>query len=196
MTTERLVPEFIESGKDSMNPGTLYVSIEYGTCGHLCACGCGNEVITPLSPAQWAFTYDGKNASLRPSIGNWSLPCKSHYIVDRGNIRWARTFSDLEIARNRERDRAVLERGDDDHRYGVGWPESLRDVDFDGDAAPNSDGGGAAGDRHDDDDAQRGDDHPVAADGGGGFPRRSVTARPAGRLRTLLQGLSVGRKTI
>ncbi|GAW51701.1 MULTISPECIES: DUF6527 family protein [unclassified Nocardioides] len=125
--TDQYKPEFIESFPDSMNPGVLYISIEYGTCGHLCACGCGNEVITPLGPAQWSLTYDGRNASLRPSIGNWSLPCKSHYIVDRGGVvRWARTFTDREIARNRDRDRAFFARGDDDRTYDD-WPPARCD---------------------------------------------------------------------
>jgi hypothetical protein len=93
-----------------MKRGVMYVSVEYNSCGHLCACGCGREVITPLSPAQWNFTYDGENISMRPSIGNWSLPCRSHYVVDRGTVRWARDFSQSEIAWNRFHDRALLER--------------------------------------------------------------------------------------
>lgn len=118
MTKEaHLRPEFVTSFPTPMEHGVMYVSIEYNSCGHLCACGCGREVITPLSPAHWAITYDGENISIWPSVGNWSLPCRSHYIVDRGRIHWARTFSEREIARNRIHDRALLERqyGDNDH---------------------------------------------------------------------------------
>jgi uncharacterized protein DUF6527 len=31
-------------------PVILYVSEEFGVAGHLCACGCGNKVVTPLGP--------------------------------------------------------------------------------------------------------------------------------------------------
>ncbi|MFP8962591.1 DUF6527 family protein [Streptomyces nanhaiensis] len=86
----------------------LYVSIPYRTCGHLCCCGCGNEVITPLSPAQWSLTYDGDSVSLAPSIGNWALPCQSHYWIHKGKIQWSRRYTTAEIAKNRERDRHQL----------------------------------------------------------------------------------------
>ncbi len=76
-----------------MSSGLLYISIPYRTCGHLCCCGCGQEVITPLSPAQWSLTYDGENVSMRPSIGNWALACQSHYVVCKGQIRWSRQYT-------------------------------------------------------------------------------------------------------
>ncbi|MFC8536700.1 DUF6527 family protein [Streptomyces sp. NPDC057249] len=60
------------------------MSISYRTCGHLCCCGCGNEVITPLSPTQWSLTYDGESASLAPSVGNWALRCQSLYWIRHG----------------------------------------------------------------------------------------------------------------
>lgn len=104
-----LRPEFVTSFPTQMEHGVIYVSIEYNNCGHLCACGCGREVITPLSPAQWTITYDGENISMRPSIGNWSLPCRSHYFVHQGRVRWARDYTEHEIARNRLHDRALLE---------------------------------------------------------------------------------------
>ncbi|MFD4676499.1 DUF6527 family protein [Lentzea sp. NPDC058450] len=110
-----LRPEFVASFPTPMERGVMYVSIEYNNCGHLCACGCGLEVITPLSPAQWAITYDGESISIWPSVGNWSLPCRSHYIVDRSRVRWARSFTEREIERNRTRDRALLEEQDSEN---------------------------------------------------------------------------------
>ena len=103
-------PQFVDSFPDPMSPGVLYVSIPYRTCGHLCCCGCGHEVITPLSPARWAITYDGETASVWPSIGNWALPCQSHYVISRGRVRWSSTFTPAEIAANRDRDRQLLDR--------------------------------------------------------------------------------------
>ena len=53
--------------------GVLYVSEKYAVAGHLCACGCGNKVITPLRPEEWSFTEHNGLPSLWPSIGNWQL---------------------------------------------------------------------------------------------------------------------------
>lgn len=122
-----LRPEFVTSFPTPMEHGVMYVSVEYNSCGHLCACGCGQEVITPLSPAQWTITYDGENISMRPSIGNWSLPCRSHYVVNRGRIRWARDFTPQEIARNRLRDRALLGGRHLDDEPQIGGPPEISD---------------------------------------------------------------------
>jgi hypothetical protein len=106
--TDELRPAFVETFPASMEPGVLYVSLPYRTCGHLCCCGCGNEVITPLSPAQWSLTYDGESVSLAPSVGNWALRCQSHYWIRRGKIHWSRRYSAEEIDENRYRDRLRL----------------------------------------------------------------------------------------
>ena len=55
--------------------GILYVSMEYATATHLCACGCGLTVVTPISPTDWQISYNGRTVSLYPSIGNRSFPC-------------------------------------------------------------------------------------------------------------------------
>ncbi|MFD4119152.1 DUF6527 family protein [Streptomyces niveus] len=80
----------------------LYISIPYRTCGHLCCCGCGKEIVTPLSPARWSFTYDGENVSMEPSMVNWELPCQSHYWIHRSQVHWSRRNSPAELADNRE----------------------------------------------------------------------------------------------
>ena len=104
---ECITSEFVESFPTPLQPGVLYVSVAYSTAGHLCCCGCGNEVVTPLSRSQWVLTFDGQ-VSLRPSIGNWALPCRSHYVIDAGQVRWARTFTDSQIKVNRRNDRRLL----------------------------------------------------------------------------------------
>jgi hypothetical protein len=109
VTIEYLRPEFTGTFPAALQVGVFYISIEFSTCAHLCACGCHQEVFTPLSAAQWAFTYNGKDVSLRPSVGNWALPCQSHYVLDRGHVHWTRQFSEAEIARNRSHDRRALE---------------------------------------------------------------------------------------
>jgi hypothetical protein len=113
-----LRPVFTETFPPAMDAGVLYISIPYRTCGHLCCCGCGHEVVTPLSPAQWSLTYDGENVSLTPSIGNWSLPCQSHYWIRHGRVRWSRRYSVAEIDQNRERDRHLLGQDTENPRPG------------------------------------------------------------------------------
>ena len=73
-----------------MEKNTLYVSVEFGTVIHKCCCGCGNEVVTPLSPDDWKLMFDGRSISLYPSIGNWSFPCRSHYWIRNSRVEWVR----------------------------------------------------------------------------------------------------------
>lgn len=80
-----------------MEQGTLYVSIKYNSAIHLCACGCGSEIVTPLSPVGWRLIYNGRSVSLRPSIGNWNYPCRSHYYITEDEIVWAGRFTDKQI---------------------------------------------------------------------------------------------------
>lgn len=95
-----------ESLPEQLEPATLYVSQERDLAAHLCACGCGKEVVTPLSSAGWSFELRGARASLYPSIGNWALPCRSHYFIRDGAVLWARDMSEEAIANGRRRDRA------------------------------------------------------------------------------------------
>jgi Family of unknown function (DUF6527) len=71
-------PEFVEYIPERLEPGVLYLSRRYWTAAHLCCCGCGHEVVTPLNPAKWHVKEHNGAVSLSPSVGNWSLPCKSH----------------------------------------------------------------------------------------------------------------------
>ena len=98
----RLRHEFVDHIPTQLDVGVLYVSIRFGTVVHRCACGCGEEVVTPLGPAEWKLTYDGRTVSLAPSVGNWSLPCKSHYWIDEGTVQWAPGFSETEVMQVRQ----------------------------------------------------------------------------------------------
>lgn len=84
-----------------LKPGILYVSEEFDVAGHLCACGCGAKVITPLGPTEWTFTATPHGPSLSPSIGNWQLPCKSHYWVDGGTIKWSIAWTPEQVEHGR-----------------------------------------------------------------------------------------------
>jgi hypothetical protein len=84
-----LIHEFVEFIPDDLKEGTIYVSMTYATVAHKCCCGCGNLVITPLSPTDWKLIFDGKSISLDPSIGNWNFACQSHYWIRRNRVIWA-----------------------------------------------------------------------------------------------------------
>ncbi len=94
--------KFVEFMPDIIEDGFLYISLDYGTVIHNCACGCGSEVNTPLSPTGWKMTYNGEAVTLKPSVGNWSFDCKSHYWIIEGRIEWASTWSDDRIKKIRK----------------------------------------------------------------------------------------------
>jgi hypothetical protein len=104
-----LLPEFVLFAPATPEPGKLYVSMEYTTVLHLCCCGCGNKVITPLAPNKWSLLFDGKGVTRNPSIGNWSFPCQSHYWIRGNAVRWDRQFSEQEIEAVRGVDSAAVE---------------------------------------------------------------------------------------
>ncbi len=93
-----LTHKFVQNIPEVLEDGVVYVSIPFETVIHKCCCGCGNEVVTPLSPTDWSMTFNGETISLDPSIGNWSFECKSHYFIRRNKVVWARRFSNEEIA--------------------------------------------------------------------------------------------------
>lgn len=101
--------EFVEFIPDVIEERTLYVSIECCTAIHKCVCGCGNEVVTPLSPTDWRLTFDGKTVSLYPSIGNWSFDCRSHYWIENSQIKHANCWSDKKIKQGRDADKHAKE---------------------------------------------------------------------------------------
>jgi Family of unknown function (DUF6527) len=101
--------EFVELIPPELSEGTLYVSMIYTTTVHLCACGCGNKVVLPLSPVDWQMYFDGEAVSLTPSAGNWEFPCHSHYWIKGNKIRWAAPWTKEQIAAGRSRDAKELE---------------------------------------------------------------------------------------
>lgn len=105
MRDKVLEHRFVESFPEVLEPGVLYVSFEYGSVAHSCCCGCGEEVVTPLTPTDWKITYDGETVTLHPSVGSWTLPCRSHYVIRRNRVIEAPPWSDAEVAAERRRDR-------------------------------------------------------------------------------------------
>lgn len=107
---KRLEHRFVENIPERLEPGVLYVSMNYATSAHSCCCGCGEEVIAPFTPTDWKMTFDGETVSLRPSIGSWTLKCRSHYVIDRSKVIEAEPWTDEQVAARRRRDRVAKAR--------------------------------------------------------------------------------------
>lgn len=105
-----LTHEFVEYIPNDLKDGTVYVSINFATVLHKCCCGCGNEVVTPLSPTDWKIIFDGQSISLDPSIGNWNFACQSHYWIKSNRIKWAPQWTQEEITAGRACDSLAKER--------------------------------------------------------------------------------------
>lgn len=92
-----------------LEPGVLYVSEEFSTAAHLCACGCGSKIRTPLGPTEWSLEETSRGPTLYPSIGNWQQTCKSHYWIRHGQVVWADKWmpEQIEAGRYAEESRRV-----------------------------------------------------------------------------------------
>lgn len=80
-----------------LKPNILYVSEEFGAAAHLCPCGCGTKIRTPLGPTDWTLYQTRNGPTLRPSIGNWQLSCQSHYWITEGKIVWSNKWTSDQI---------------------------------------------------------------------------------------------------
>ena len=113
--------ELVEHVPANLDAGKLYVSLKYRTSAHLCGCGCGTKVVLKLSPKHWCVILNGETVSMYPSVGNWQLPCRSHYWIRDGRIVDAGWWSDAKIRHERRRNKGRV----------TGWPLWLRDKDDD-----------------------------------------------------------------
>jgi len=72
-----------------LESGVIYISYLNEVAIHECICGCGNEVVTPLSKKNgWIIKEDDQGVTLYPSIGNYAFQCKSHYWIRNGQVIW------------------------------------------------------------------------------------------------------------
>lgn len=106
----KLDHRFVERIPRALEPGVLYISMQYATAGHSCACGCGEEVMTPFTPTDWKMIFNGETVSLWPSVGNWQLACRSHYIIENGRVILAGAWTQRQIAAERKRDKMAKAR--------------------------------------------------------------------------------------
>ena len=96
---------FVQYIPEQLEPGVIYISMEYATAAHGCCCGCGEQVITPFTPTDWKLTFDGETVSLWPSIGNWNCACRSHYIIRNSRIVGAEPWDHEHVDSGRRRDK-------------------------------------------------------------------------------------------
>lgn len=112
---KKFAHKFVDYMPERLDPDVLYVSIRFALVSHSCACGCGEEVVTPLAPADWQLIFNGETVSLYPSIGNWNYKCRSHYWIRENNAVWIPKWDTKEGGTNPE----YLERESDEESMSV-----------------------------------------------------------------------------
>lgn len=105
MHHQTLEHRFVRNVPRELEPGVLYVSMDYATAVHSCCCGCGDRVVTPFTPTDWRMTFDGESISLHPSVGNWNQKCRSHYVIQRNHVLSAGPWSNAQVEAERRRDK-------------------------------------------------------------------------------------------
>jgi hypothetical protein len=103
-STSHFDPVFVDRMPPQLGAGKLYVSNTYYVTKHLCACGCAEVVTLPLHPAQWRYTFDGKDISIHPSVGNVGTPCNSHYWITAGRVDRAKAITARQAQHGRAKD--------------------------------------------------------------------------------------------
>ena len=127
MKTRTWTAVWVDDMPQSLDPGNLYISVMHRLTEHLCACGCGAEVSLPLGRSEWRIEYDGESVSVSPSIGNWRLPCRSHYLIEKGYTRWALAWTENEIRTGQARDRKAKTADIARKRRKAGWLSRILD---------------------------------------------------------------------
>lgn len=109
MKTEHFALQRVHYMPKNLERDVLYVSDEFATAAHLCACGCGAKVRTPLGPTEWTVQETEVGPTLLPSVGNWQQDCKSHYLITKGRVRWAGQWNEGRILAGRAAEQARRE---------------------------------------------------------------------------------------
>lgn len=81
-----------------MREGVVYHTLEFELAGLLCACRCGHR-ITLLVPDSHQVWDEGGCATIRPSVGVFDAPCKSHYVISAGDVQWLPAFTEAQATR-------------------------------------------------------------------------------------------------
>ena len=99
-----LPPSWILVIPSNLDDGIMYICLNCNVIVHKCACGCGEKTVTPIDRNYgWIMKYDGQTVTLRPSIGNFSIPCNSHYYITENRVEW------IEKYQNQKRRKKIFE---------------------------------------------------------------------------------------
>lgn len=87
-----VTPKYVEVIPDfkTFEDNVIYISKKYGSTVHKCLCGCGEKTVLPINniingeDLGWQMFEDEKGLTFTPSVGNYQLPCKSHYVIQKG----------------------------------------------------------------------------------------------------------------
>src|ERR1700676_5046900 len=104
MKIDRFILQRVQYMPGTLEPGILYVAEQYGTAAHLCACGCGAKIRTPLGPDEWSFAEMATGPSLSPSVVNWQQADQAHKWIVGGQVEWAGKWSEKQVAAGRGRE--------------------------------------------------------------------------------------------
>lgn len=90
MRITEIKPEYVDNvpALSGMKEGVLYINKNDKWTLHLCPCGCGKPVMLPIGDYAWTLTERDKGVTMRPSVGNFDFPCKSHYYITVNKIEW------------------------------------------------------------------------------------------------------------
>lgn len=81
-----------------LGDGVVYHNQEFQLAALLCACGCGHR-ITLLVPDSHQVSSEGGLATIRPSIAVCDAPCRSHYFIIAGKVKWLPAFTRAQASR-------------------------------------------------------------------------------------------------
>lgn len=104
MRIKAIRPVYVESFPNTLEESVIYISRRFRTACHLCCCGCGIKIVTPLRQTEYSLADNNGRISLYPSVGNWNHPCRSHYVIRQGQVFPAGDMTRSEIDRGRARD--------------------------------------------------------------------------------------------
>jgi hypothetical protein len=85
-----IIPVYVGFMPQTMEERHVYISKEYEVSIHRCLCGCGEKTVLPLDAVHGWVLIEHTNGkiSFTPSIGNFQLPCKSHYIITKNKANF------------------------------------------------------------------------------------------------------------
>lgn len=109
-----IIPSFVTEipAFDKMEAGILYIDCNHRVLSHLCPCGCGEEIILPLSKDfGWIMVFSGDSVSLTPSVGNGQLLCKSHYFIKENRIIWCKKIEATTNSSQSHKQQETISRG-------------------------------------------------------------------------------------